>query len=108
MNYVIFAVFSIFITAEIFSADGAELFTKYNCQTCHDPVKDQISMGLGPSVQMIKEQYANKVGELVTFLDGKGEPKIYPNRYALMKTQLDTIKGLSVADKTQLAKHLLK
>jgi len=93
-------------TSLIFSMNGNKIFKEKNCSSCHDPVKDQIKRGLGPSIAQIKEKYSS-VEEIVKFLGMQAEPRVYPNRYELMKQQLLNLK-LTDSEKNALAHFLLQ
>lgn len=97
-----------FFSSAILAKDGSALFHKLGCHSCHDAVKDQVKRGLGPSIAMIKEHYKGKLPELLTFLKGQGKPVVYPERFELMKMQLEKIKDLNEKDRTALARFLLK
>lgn len=68
-----------------------ELYMSLECKTCHDPAKDQLSIGLGPSLQTIAKAYDGDEPALVQFLKGKAKPRISPENYMVMETQLAMI-----------------
>lgn len=102
------SMFIIFSSTAILSAEGSKLFFDLGCHSCHDAVKDQIKRGLGPSISMIKDHYKGNSKNLIKFLKGKKDPIVYPNRFVLMKQQLEKIKSISDEDKNALAEFLLK
>ncbi|MES0488681.1 MAG: c-type cytochrome [Leptospirales bacterium] len=93
----------------VFAADGATIFKKNGCTSCHNPTKDQLKSGLGPSLVNITKAYKAGGGKaaLVTFLQGKGAPIVAPKKFNTMKTQLGKTKKLSDADRSALADYIL-
>ena len=93
----------------VFAADGATIFKKNVCTSCHNPTKDQLKSGLGPSLQNIAVAYKADGGKtaLVAFLAGKGAPIVAPKKFSTMKTQLGKTKKLSDADRGALADYIL-
>ena len=62
---------------------GMEIFNgKGNCYTCHKPNQKSV----GPSISDIAKIYAEKNGDIATFLKGKADPIVDPSQYEVMKT----------------------
>lgn len=95
-----------FFATSVYAADGAKIFKKKGCSSCHHATKDQVKMGLGPSLKMVSEKYKGKEAELVTFFKGKGEPRVVPAKFPIMKAQLVRFKGLSDDDLNALASFI--
>lgn len=74
-----------------YATEGEELWQQLECKTCHDPLKNQVDIGLGPSLAQISSYYTDDEDALVTFLKGEGKPRIAPNNYMVMETQLAMI-----------------
>jgi len=90
---------------------GAKVFAKSGCAACHDPAKDQLGAGLGPSLKMVADAYNANGGKekLVAFFN-KGKKKdvlVAPAKFGIMKTQLKKINKMSDADKSNLADFVL-
>lgn len=83
---------SAFFAGSVFAEDGAAVFQASGCSTCHHPTKDQAAQGLGPALKQIGSAYKGKEGELVAFLKGNGQPKVYPDKYPIMMGQIATTK----------------
>jgi cytochrome c551/c552 len=88
---------------------GQAIFKKKGCATCHDAEKDQLGMGLGPSLKQISAAYKAGGGKdaLVVFFTGKGKAIVAPNKFAVMKGQLSNTKKLSDAERGDLADFYL-
>jgi cytochrome c len=56
---------------------------------------DRIDKGLGPSLAQIADAYREDPAKLMEFLRGKAEPRLYPDKYQLMKAQLPRVMSLS-------------
>ena len=93
------------------AANGEKVFNKLGCTSCHDPVKDQLGAGLGPSLKMIADAYNANGGrdKLLHFFDKgkKSDALIDPKKFNIMKTQLKKVKKLSDAEKGDLADFIL-
>ena len=92
-------------------ADGAKVFKKKGCGSCHDAAKDQLGMGLGPSLKQISEAYKADGGKdaLLNFFNKgtKKTAKVAPKKFNTMKGQLKNIKKLSADDQGALADFIL-
>lgn len=88
-------------------ADGKALFASNGCTACHNPTKDQLSMGLGPSLKMVAAKYKGDDKGLVEFLQGKGKPRVAPEKYATMQGQIAMVKGKPEAELKDIAKFIL-
>lgn len=91
------------------SAAGEKLFKKKGCSACHNPTKDQLKSGLGPSLVMVSEAYKAADGKdgLTTFLLGKGKPIVAPKKFAIMRGQLSGTKKMSDEERANLADYIL-
>lgn len=105
--FAVAAITSLLVAVPSFAAKGADLFFSNDCVICHDATKDRVAEGLGPSLAMIAAAYKGKEDALISFLNGKGRPRIYPDKYSLMKDQLDSIRDLSGDERKALATFLL-
>ncbi|NPA32329.1 MAG: c-type cytochrome, partial [Aquificae bacterium] len=72
------------------------------CGSCHQPTADTV----GPSLKKIAQAY-NSVDELVKYLKGELQPKVWPEKAAIMNPQLTMIKGLSEEELKALAEYIL-
>lgn len=93
------------------AAKGAKVYKKSGCASCHDPAKDQLGSGLGPSLKQISAAYKAAGGkdQLVEFL-AKGKKKtaiVAPKKFGVMKAQLRKTKKLSDAQRGDLADFIL-
>lgn len=95
------------ISSPALAGDAATLFKANGCTACHDPNKDQVDRGLGPSLSQIADAYRGQPGKLVEFLRGDSKPILYPEKYPLMKAQLPRVMALSDAELDSLADYLL-
>ncbi len=93
----------------VYGADGAALVKSKGCTACHHPTKDQLSMGLGPSFQMISTAYKENGGKdsIVKFLLGQGDPIVAPKKFSIMKSQLNTTKKFSDEERAAIADYIL-
>lgn len=98
-----------FAAAGSIHADGEAIFKGKGCGSCHHATKDQLSSGLGPSLQNIAAAYNENGGKdaLVKFLNGEGEPIVAPKKFNMMKGQLSNTKKLSDAERGELADFIL-
>ena len=66
---------------------GNRLFSEKTCITCHSIDRKKI----GPSVVNIMKIYAEKNGDVVSFLKGNAEPIVdtTPSKVAIMKANID-------------------
>ena len=86
-----------------FAANGEQIFKSKGCAACHQASVDSV----GPSLKKIASVYAGKEEELIKFLKGEGKSKVDPNKFALMKPQLNTTKALSDEERKALADFIL-
>lgn len=93
------------------AADGEALFRAKACTACHNPTKDQTSMGMGPSLQMIAQAYTADGGKdaIVAFLAAApgAEPKVKPELYPVMKAQQSLTRTFSDEERAALADYIL-
>jgi cytochrome c len=92
-----------FLASSVYANDGEKIFNKKGCKACHHPTKDQLSMGMGPSLQMVAKAYKGKEADLVAFFKGSDKPIVAPDKYPTMKGQLTRFKGMSDTDLQSLA-----
>lgn len=88
-------------------ADGKADFNASGCSACHNPKKDQLAMGLGPSLKMIAEKYKGDEAGMVAFLKGQGKPRVAPEKFATMQGQIATTKTWPDAKLNDVAKFIL-
>ncbi len=81
---------------------GKNVFQSKGCAACHQPAADSV----GPSLKKIAQAYGS-VDELVKFLKGEAKPKVWPQKFAIMKPQLNQIKDLSEQDLKDMASYIL-
>jgi len=88
---------------------GEKIYKSKGCSSCHNPTKDQLAAGLGPSFAMVAAAYKKGSGKdgLVKFLKGEGEAIVAPEKAATMKAQLKITKKLSDAERAGLADFIL-
>ncbi|NPA32450.1 MAG: c-type cytochrome, partial [Aquificae bacterium] len=72
------------------------------CGSCHQPTADTV----GPSLKKIAQAY-NSVDELVKYLKGELQPKVWPDKASIMNPQLMQLKGLSEQELKDLAAYIL-
>jgi len=105
MKLLITAIF-LAVIAPVFGDE--KLFQKKGCSGCHHDTIDRVKDGLGPSIAQIKKAYNGKKNELILFLKGQNEPRLYPDHYFMMKPQLDILKGEKEKVFGTLADYLLR
>ena len=103
----VFVMIMLSFFSTVFAMEGSKKFQEKGCVACHDAKLDRVKRGLGPSIAQIKENYGSDVAAVVLFLKKEGKPRVYPNRYELMKQQLDSIL-LSNEERKLLAEFLLQ
>jgi cytochrome c len=84
---------------------GKQLFNDKTCTTCHQADVKVI----GPSIKDINKVYAEKGGNIVTFLKGEAEAIVDtdPGQVAIMKANLDGfVKDLSGNELAALAAYM--
>jgi len=101
-----------FVSASAVYADakaGETITKKKGCGSCHNPTKDQLKSGLGPSWQNVAKAYNGDKAALLAFFNGNDQPKVDAGKYkSIMKAQLNSnIKRLSDAEKSDLADYIL-
>jgi cytochrome c551/c552 len=91
------------------SAAGGAIVKKKGCTSCHDPVKDQLDKGMGPSWANVAAAYKKGSGKdgLLKFFAGSGDPIVAPEKFSTMKSQLRVTKKLSDEEKGNLADFVL-
>jgi cytochrome c551/c552 len=105
--FAVSAISALFVAVPSFAANGEQIFQSNDCILCHDATKDRVAEGLGPSLEMIAAAYKGKEDALISFLKGKGKPRLYPTKYPIMEEQLDSIRGLSDDERKALSTFLL-
>jgi len=86
------------------STEGEKLFKERGCIACHHPEIDTVA----PAVKKIASVYKHNKEALKKFLKGKGEPKVDPARFSLMKPQLNDTKHLPDEELEKLVEFILK
>ena len=92
------------------AANGGTVFKKKGCTACHNPEKDQLAMGLGPSLKMISAAYKAAGGKdaMLAFMGGNDKPIVAPQKYSVMKPQVKgALKKATDAEKGDLADFIL-
>jgi len=88
---------------------GEKLYKKKGCSSCHNPTKDQLAQGLGPSFAMVSAAY--KKGEskagIEKFLKGEGKAIVAPEKFSTMQGQLRNTKKFSDAERGDIADFIL-
>ena len=85
--------------------DGETIFKSLGCMSCH---KKESKSKVNPSLTEIAQTYQGKEAQLVSYLKGKSESIIRPEKAGMMKRQLEKTKKLSDADRKALADYLLQ
>ena len=85
-----------------FAADGRAIFQSKGCASCHQVAVDTV----GPSLKKIAQAYGS-VDELVKYLKRQAQPKVWPEKAAIMSAQLAMIKNLSDAELKALVEFIL-
>jgi cytochrome c551/c552 len=75
--------------------EGKAIFEQRSCAACHDPIKDQSVLGLGPSLQQICEAYKGHEGDVSKFLKCESKPLVDRARFSTMHEQVVKLKDLS-------------
>jgi cytochrome c551/c552 len=96
--------FLLLISAVIYAENGLSTFNKKGCKMCHSISNDANKMG--PSVTQIRKAYKGNLKGLIGYLKGKGKPKLLPDKYSIMKTQLKKLENLSGNKLRELAEFL--
>ena len=84
--------------------DGEQLFKQKTCSSCHQPKIDMT----GPSLQKIAKAYAGKREELKAFLRGKHPAIVEPNKFTIMKPQINITKRLTEEELNTLIDYIYK
>ena len=100
------AISALLATGPSLAQDGQTIFQSKGCTVCHDAQQDRVAMGLGPSLKQISEAYKGQEDALTAFLKGQGEPKVYPDKYPIMKGQLAITQALPDDELKALATYL--
>ncbi len=95
------------ITGNVFAANGKAIFQSKGCTTCHNPTKDQLAAGLGPSLKQVAAKYKGDEAGLVNFLSNKGKPRVAPDKFPIMQGQLGMLAGTPKGDLKAIAKFIL-
>ncbi len=85
------------------STEGEKLFKEKGCVACHHPEIDTVA----PAVKKIASVYKHNREALKKFLRGKGEPKVDPARFSLMKPQLNDTKHMSDEELEKLIEFII-
>ena len=85
------------------AADGKALFQSKGCGACHQPAADTV----GPSLKKIAQAYAGKEDQLIKFLKGEAPAIVDPAKFAIMKAQLNALKGLSDEELKAIADYIM-
>ena len=85
-------------------AGGESIFNSKGCNACHKPDQDT---PMAPSLKTIQGKYGGDVNAMISFLKGQAPAKVWPDKAAIMKPQLDRIKGLSDSELKALAEYIL-
>ncbi len=82
---------------------GKNVFQSRGCAACHLPAAESV----GPSLKRIAQAYIGKEEQLVKFLKGDAPAIVDPDRFAIMKPQLNQIKDLSEQELRDLAAYMM-
>lgn len=96
-----------FSTANADVKKGEKYFKRAGCTACHDENKDQSAQGLGPSMKQQSQAYKGNKAALIQFLKGKGQPKIYPDKFPIMQGQLGALASYSDDKLGDIADYIL-
>ncbi|RMD46008.1 MAG: cytochrome C552 [Aquificota bacterium] len=97
------AVGAVVITSGAFAANGQQVFMSKGCGACHQASVDTV----GPALKKIAKTYKGKKADLIKFLKGQGKPHVDPAKFAIMRPQLNTTKGLPKDQLEALADFIL-
>lgn len=109
IEYILICLAFSFVSSNLIAnPKGKELFNSKGCVACHQANADTV----GPSLQSMSNAYKGKLGDLINFLKGKGQPKLNEGKFkgqyeTVMKIQIDQIKNLPQADLKNLAEFIL-
>ena len=91
------------ITSDTDKVDGSSVFESNGCTMCHDVQIEKV----GPSLQTIRMHYGLDEDALVRFFKGNGEARVYPQKFAIMRSQLEKTKALYDNEVRALARYIL-
>ncbi len=86
------------------ATSGKAIFQQKGCNACHNPKIDMT----GPALYKIAAIYKGREDELIKFLKGKGEPKVEPNKFTIMKPNINDTKHLTDEELKQLVKFIIQ
>ncbi len=86
-----------------FASMGKQLFQSKGCSACHNPKLDTT----GPALKKIAQYYRGNEEHLIKFLKGKAAPKVEPEKFTIMKPQLNDTKRLSDEELKELVKFIV-
>jgi len=84
---------ALLIPAQCLGTEGEALWQQLECRFCHAPYQDQLSSGGGPALAAIAAIYDGDEEALLRFLKGQAKPRVAPENYMVMETQLAMILG---------------
>ena len=87
-----------------FATSGKSIFKNKGCTSCHHAKIDMT----GPALYKIAAIYKGREDELIKFLKGKGEPKVEPNKFTIMKPNIKDTKHLSDEELRQLVRYIIQ
>ncbi len=88
----------------VVQTDGEAIFKAKGCGSCHQPNVDTV----GPSLKTIAQKYKSGKDSLLKFLKGEGEAIVWPEKFGIMKPQLNATKSMSDEELSMLADFILK
>ncbi len=86
-----------------FASMGKQLFQSKGCSACHNPNLDTT----GPALKKIAAKYRGNEEHLIKFLKGKAAPKVEPEKFTIMKPQLNDTKKLTDEELKELVKFIV-
>ena len=86
-----------------FASMGKQLFQSKGCTACHNPHLDTT----GPALKRIAKTYRGNEEHLIQFLKGKAAPKVEPQKFTIMKPQLNDTKKLSDRELKELVRFIV-
>ncbi len=88
----------------VVQTDGESIFKAKGCGSCHQPNVD----GVGPSLKTIAQKYKGEKDSLFKFLKGEGEAIVWPEKYGIMKPQLNITKSMSEKELSAIIDFMMK
>ncbi len=84
---------------------GKKLFNSKTCNACH---QEKVKV-VGPSLKDIAAKYKAEKGNIVNFLQGKGEAIVdtNPGQVAVMKASLNITKTMKKEDLVAISKYIM-